>query len=658
MKIKILIVFILSLSKFFLFSIWSQNEINALETKLKGELSEFIRIDTENELAWNLRRKDSIRAKKIATDALNHSEKLQYDKGIGGAKKVLGAFKVIKGERTEAIILYRASIQAFKAASYFKGLAQVYQLLGNALAVIGDLDEAIKMYYEGIRATDNCECESIRAGISISIANIKVEQSNFEGVEEIYRNALNIQKKNLPPKRLAITYFTIGNFFAKNKQLDSALVYYSEADSIFSKLKLKTNLATLYGSMGNVFFQKKNKKKMMLYYEKSHQLNKENGAEKSLAYSSYQLGNVFFESNDYSKSERLFNESLSIAKKLNLIDLASKNFKALSNLKEAVKQPTKALQFYQQYIALRDSINNQDSDKQIKEIEEKYGNEKLQRTLEKQDNEIKRNRIINYSIGTTLVLTFLIMLLMYRNYNQKRKHNLLVAAQKEAIHQKEVKSLKQISELRSLNALQDGQEIERKRIAEALHNSMGSLLSAIQMHLQSFGTDYREKSKNKDSDLIHKTIGLVKEASVFNRNIAHEMMPPILMKFGLKAALDHLTDKLKTPDVKVTTFVYGMKERYQDKLELALYRIIDELFNNILKHANATEITVQLTEHENSLNILIEDNGKGFSYDSEDTNHGMGLNNIQARIKHFKGRLLIDSSPGKGTTIGIDVPYK
>jgi len=299
---------------------------------------------------------------------------------------------------------------------------------------------------------------------------------------------------------------------------------------------------------------------------------------------------------------------------------------------------------------VQQEILDEDAQERIAEGEERWENEKLHRKNEQQAAAAKRDKIIRNSIIGVLALILIMAFILARYYQQKRKTAIQMAIQQEKLYQQEVLQLQQASELRAMNASQDGQEKERKRIAEALHNSMGSLLSAIQMHFQTISETITFQ-KNDTEILFNKSLELIREAAVTNRGIAHEMMPPILMKFGIGASLDSLAEKIKSPGIKVSTAVYGLEKRLPEELELSLYRIIDELINNILKHAKATEVSIQLIEHEDMLNVIVEDNGAGFEYDPSSKDYGMGLNNIMTRVNHFNGKLQIDSSIGNGTTI-------
>ena len=235
---------------------------------------------------------------------------------------------------------------------------------------------------------------------------------------------------------------------------------------------------------------------------------------------------------------------------------------------------------------------------------------------------------------------------------QQRK----LAKRKLYFHNQKIKSLLSIQELKSINAMVEGQEDERKRIAEDLHDRVGSILSTVKLYFNSLNTkiDTHQVENNQQFD---KANTLLDEAVQEVRRISHNLVSGLLMKFGLVPALRDLCETVEgAQQIKVHLQMHGIDERLDNQIEISLYRIIQELISNILKHAKATEITVSITRQDGNLNILVEDNGKGF-----DTNlvyEGMGLKNIRSRVEKLNGKINFDSVIDRGTIVNIDVPMK
>ncbi len=191
------------------------------------------------------------------------------------------------------------------------------------------------------------------------------------------------------------------------------------------------------------------------------------------------------------------------------------------------------------------------------------------------------------------------------------------------------------------------QEAEQKRIAEDLHDELGGNLAAIKMNLQSLHL----QNEGVSNTIIH----LIDKASDSARNIAHNLMPPEFAKTSLHELLTTYYNQLNNEDgLRFNFHVSGANSHFSKEDELMIYRIVMELTNNIIKHAGATEATVQLLYNGNNLEIMAEDNGNGFS---PAPSNGMGIANIESRVNYLQGKINIDTST-HGTTIIIKLPYK
>ena len=139
------------------------------------------------------------------------------------------------------------------------------------------------------------------------------------------------------------------------------------------------------------------------------------------------------------------------------------------------------------------------------------------------------------------------------------------------------------------------------------------------------------------------------------RRVAHNMMPEMLTKFGLDEALKEYCNTINTAKLLIVKYQsLGMEARLDKSIEIIIYRIVQELLNNTMKHAAATEVFVQLIRDGNRLNVVVEDNGKGFDASLPENNKGAGLTNVRSRVDYLKGQLDIHAEPGKGTLVNIE----
>jgi signal transduction histidine kinase len=203
-----------------------------------------------------------------------------------------------------------------------------------------------------------------------------------------------------------------------------------------------------------------------------------------------------------------------------------------------------------------------------------------------------------------------------------------------------------------INATLSGQEMERKKIAYFLHDNISALLSTAGIHLSIL----KSKSEQKEEELT-KTIALLNEAHDKVRDLSHDLIPALLVRFGLFYAIEDVCEKNSNSKLKVDYESQVDKEkRYSDEFEIKIFFIISELINNIIKHSNASIAKVIIDQNGNILTIKVFDNGKGFDSNQFNTLEGFGINQIKSRINAMKGKITIDSKLDMGTIITIEVP--
>jgi signal transduction histidine kinase len=245
--------------------------------------------------------------------------------------------------------------------------------------------------------------------------------------------------------------------------------------------------------------------------------------------------------------------------------------------------------------------------------------------IEKQPNDLQ--------IGIVIETLIVFLGIIYR-YNLFKKENQSLTL---ALQNEKIKLTEQIIST---------QEAERKRIAEDLHDELGSNLAAIKLSVQKLPVD---------KNIYTPIVVMLDEASADVRNISHNLMPPEFTKTKLEDILAYYYKQLSNEgDIKFSFHCSGYNQQFSKNDELMIYRIIMELTNNVIKHAGATESTIQLLHNNTHLEIMAEDNGKGFS---ENEIKGIGLKNIFSRVEYLEGNINIDSGTS-GTTIIIQIPYK
>jgi len=423
-------------------------------------------------------------------------------------------------------------------------------------------------------------------------------------------------------------------------------------DKAFSTLVKfpESNLNDSYFYAEGIYYAKQNKfAQALLSFEKGIQSAEKHQnliALNRLKFAEYE---VLFKLKNYDKAKD--NLEYLLGKTPFIVD--KKNYyNELSKVYNATKNYQKAYYYSNKYNIVNDSLNNTKFKNDIVELEAKYKkaeNEKkislLQSENEKAVLMANNNRLNSFLFAVLSVLLFLTVLFLWMfNKNQKK-----LSDQKEINYQQELMALENQQKLSVSNALIEGEEIERKRIARDLHDGLGSMLSGLKIHLR---LAEKENCVNR-TDINELLDNSIKEL----RNVSQNLMPESLVTFSLEYALKDLCLGNSNPETNIE-FQYLVKKYSLPKnYEIMIYRIIQELLNNALKYAKASQILVSCSQNKDVFFITVEDNGIGFDV-SQSNKNGMGLKNIKNRVDFMNGKLEIDSILNNGTSAYIELQVK
>jgi two-component system, NarL family, sensor kinase len=216
--------------------------------------------------------------------------------------------------------------------------------------------------------------------------------------------------------------------------------------------------------------------------------------------------------------------------------------------------------------------------------------------------------------------------------------------------------LEKEKQLNAAEAVLTGEQQERTRLAKDLHDGLGGLLSGIKFSLQRLQGSLHLSQEEDQS--FERTMDMMDNSISEMRRIAHNMMPESLLKSGIEAALHDFASSLNSLGGSQVVFqCTGLQTTVlSDSEAITIYRIIQELVNNAYKHANASEILIQVYAGNDSISITVEDNGLGFDASVMDAKRGMGWNNITSRVAYFNGQIDIKSVVNEGTSVYIEWP--
>lgn len=309
------------------------------------------------------------------------------------------------------------------------------------------------------------------------------------------------------------------------------------------------------------------------------------------------------------------------------------------------------------YALGKDSLQKENMALKILELEKKYRTvEKENEILKLQDMNQKQTLSINETKQwTTLLASGLILALITAGFSWKlARNNRQALLQKELLHREEVVNLRQQEKLHQYKSVLEAQEEERNRISRDLHDGLGGMLAGVKLRLSSIISREKRRTGVEHPDIEHVIKDLDQSVDELRR-IARNMMPESLLSIGLKPALADLCRYMQTSKTDIRFQAFDLRTSYSQPVLIGVYRIVQELLNNAIRHANASQIIVQCSENDARLFLTVEDDGCGFDPEGM-AKKGMGLSNIQNRVALLQGKVEVDSKPGQSTAVNIQIP--
>ncbi len=531
-------------------------------------------------------------------------------------------------------------------AKYNFTLAKAFENLNKEDSAFIHYNESLKLYKD-INYKENIA--EINNEIYLLLDSKKKLNANKDFyLRELYKYA-NETKSN---KWLTRYFINLSVASLKNKAPDSVKHYINKAKRTSESLKTSESKIDIYNLLGTLhsrdYKSYKNYDSALHYYNKALVLYFSDTLRNKNLNTKFKLlnniGNTYRRKKDYIKALNYYDQ----AEKIDLLKLNLKSkeilYRNIDSTYYYLQNWKKAYEYSSKYNSVQKIIDEKKQNITIS----KYDNEKLR--ADNLEIESKRKQSQNFLIGALAFILFggITALLLYKNTRRKQK----LAEQEKILETQKLATVLKEQELMSIDAMIEGQEKERQRIANDLHDDLGGLMATVKLHFNAL--------KDKQTpELFDKTTHLLDEAYQKIRSIAHAKNSGVIAKQGLLKAINNMADKISSSNkISIHVMDYGLENRLENSLELTIFRIIQELVTNILKHADATEATIHLTNHKESLNIMVEDNGTGFNPSQITTkNKGMGISSIDKRVAYLEGTMAIESDEvNKGTTIIIDIP--
>ncbi|MCB0667527.1 MAG: sensor histidine kinase [Saprospiraceae bacterium] len=487
--------------------------------------------------------------------------------------------------------------------------ARIQNNLGNIFQKMGDSEKALEYFQLAYEFQKNEDDERLKAS---SLGNIGValfELRRYEESLQALYESLAVAEQFKDSIAMSIRLENIANVYKNTFDTDSAWYYYNAALEVASSLRDTVGLASIYKNMAEFI---------------SIRLD-------------YPVHALPYMTNAYRLAQSINDH--------HLVQLVQK---ALSDIYWHTGDFKRSREFLNDYLALKDSLASINKEELIRDLEIKYQAAEKERQIKAQELALYKTTsqrnifFILTGIGGFLVLS--ITYFLSKQIKLTRK----IHEQRAILSEQELVKVKQEQENIALKSMLEGEDTERKRMAKELHDGLGGLLSTIKLN---FSQAASEQSPGKEN-----TFALIDKAHGELRRISHNLMPGTLLKYGIAAALEEFCDEINYSGQISTTFQqFNVDEPIPEHTAFQIYRIAQELLQNVIKHAGAKEILVQLIDRNDQLILMVEDDGIGLPDDFE-KKPGLGMNNLKSRVDLLDASLNFESHPGRGTTFTVIIP--
>ena len=588
---------------------------------------------------------DSAKAENLYQEALDYSlgKKLYYPAGLSIRFRLVP--KILKGE-------FGKNIEDINKAVYYLSLSDNPKARKQEGLLMGDkashfyfneqYDSAVAWNLKGIAVLENNnffnQTGTLYTNISGCYAVLKMKDKQKEYVMK----GLEAAKKSGENYLIFGSFLMVSQFYAGENDFKTAMKYCDSANR-FYKDDLSYSRMQLYYLMRAQAYEGLEKYDSSVhYYNKAYTLTKSNNDEWGMTEPLLRMGFGYMKLKRLKEAELFLQEGIGLAEKNNLLTFKRTGYELISKFYEETGNDKAALESYKKYYDANDSLQNADNRKMVLDLDKKYETAKKEKQLLLQQSAIGRKNTLNYVLAGSAITLLLISLLSYRNYRQKQK-----------LQQQKITELEKEKLLSATQSILKGQEEERSRMAKDLHDGLGGLLSGVKLQLGAMKGNLILSEEH--GRIFNNALGKLDESISEMRRVAHNMMPEALMKLGLQQALQDYCDSLSEGQpFTINCEFHALEKKLPSSTEIVVYRIVQELLNNAVKHSGASTILAQVIRQGDNLSITVEDNGKGFDIAQTGITKGAGLANVKARVEYLKGQMDTQSTPGKGTSVHIE----
>lgn len=550
-----------------------------------------------------------------------------------------GIFASRSGKLDSAILLLSEAKKFALESNSYHALVRIYASLGHAFISNGKPERGLENMYEGLKVLDSHPDKEMEMKLRTNVSWAYLELKQYRDCIKYGLQNLRVMEGTEYEWIALYTYNNVAVSYGALGQVDSARFYISKGIAAAQKSNDIQSLANAYFILGTIYSSAGRYSEAIEQYLKARPFREKVGNPLFIVSDLYTISDLYYKTKDYRKGVLAADEALKLAEKFNLTlkfegtyESLAKNYEGLGDFKNASK-------YFKLWAAAKDSVYKNSSAEAIASMQTKFETEKKEQQLVIQTSELQRKeaelQLTYLTIAGMLVIFIFAALILFllRSRIQKKRLALMKEAQ--------------------IRATIESQENERRRFAQDLHDGMGQLISALRLTIHSLD------NKGGESAVSHfsKAETLLNDMHQEIRSIAFNLMPQTLVKNGVIPALKEVINRLSSSNIQINISSFEIPDRLDHLKEIALYRIMQEWLNNIIKYSNAKNIDIQFVGHASELTVVIEDDGDGFDSRRLQESEGHGWKNIQSRISFLQASVDLDTQVGrKGTSLTINIP--
>ncbi|WP_118950605.1 ATP-binding protein [Taibaiella helva] len=520
--------------------------------------------------------------------------------------------------------------------------------LGKRYAVKSDYENAIRYFYKSIAMAEAATPGANMDYVYNNLAGILTQVGrNTEGVWDYLDKAEHSAIQRKDDLLLAKVYNNKGFAWNTRKAWDSSRYYFGLSLALSQTARLPFTEHLALTNTGITYLEQNRPAEALPYLLAADSIHAGvPGYNRNL--NTAALGHAYLLLKDYKRAEKILLEQYREAERQQQAGNVRAARYYLARLYGSRGDYRKAYENAQAYIDLNNSLSGDEIIRHVNQEEVRFrtaekDKDLLRKTvqIERQQKDLERkNRWIAIVVGA-IIIAFLLLLLIVKGYRSRQK--LLKHQMDNMAQQKEIERLKAETEV---------EERERARIARELHDGIGGLVSAAQLNIRALE---KEHIYLKDSEVYLSTSRIFTEVGSELRKTAHNMMPSVLLQRNMEEAISIFCNYIRqNKSLHFDLQCYGDFALLPDSYKIAIYRMVQELVHNVVKHAHAVSVLVQLMFQQPVMSITIEDDGVGFDPEAV-TDKGLGLKSMAERVKYLNGSFSIDSQPGKGASVYIEL---